>query len=79
MADWSMYTLTEAARRLGVSRQRVGQFVAEGRLGTIRQGGRVFVSGHSLRLLIADREGIQRKLRLDAEDLRAGQEGGDGH
>ena len=52
MSKWAMYTYPEAGRVLGVSRQRVEQLVRAGVLGTVRQGGRVFVSGASLDMLV---------------------------
>ena len=52
MSKWAMYTYPEAGRVLGVSRQRVEQLVRSGVLGTVRQGGRVFVSGASLDMLV---------------------------
>lgn len=56
MARWAMYTYPEAGRVLGVSRQRVEQLVRAGVLGTVRQGGRVFVSGASLDMLVRYRQ-----------------------
>lgn len=56
MSKWAMYTYPEAGRVLGVSRQRVEQLVRSGVLGTVRQGGRVFVSGTSLDMLVRYRQ-----------------------
>lgn len=49
-------TLAEAARELGVSRQRVAQLVQLGRLGTLTIRGRVYVTCYSVKVLAAYRD-----------------------
>ena len=48
-------TYVEAAKVLGISRQRIHQLAAAGRLATVRQGGRVFIAGWSVDLYAVTR------------------------
>ena len=43
-----VWTYVEAAEYLGVTRQRIQQMVRDGRLGSVRSCGRVFVSDWTL-------------------------------
>lgn len=46
----AVFTIAEAGRRLGVSRQRAHQLVRAGVLGTVAISGRVYVSAVSVEL-----------------------------
>lgn len=62
MVDGGWWTFAAAGRYLGVSRERVRQLVAEGRIGTIEHFGRRYVSVFSVRALRAS--GIRRGRKL---------------
>jgi hypothetical protein len=51
----------DAARHLGLSRQRVHALIRRGRIGTITYKGQIFVAEQSLRLFEADREQRSRR------------------
>lgn len=52
------------AKLLGVSRQRVGQFVEEGRLATVTLGGHQYVPYEALRYFLADERKNGRPFKL---------------
>lgn len=52
----AVLTQAAAARRLGVSRQRVHQLVRTGVLGTVHLDGREYVSGRSVELYLRWRD-----------------------
>lgn len=57
MPELTAYTQAEAARRAGVTRQRIHALLQAGELGTIRMpGGREYVAGSSLSRYIAARD-----------------------
>jgi predicted site-specific integrase-resolvase len=56
-----MWTVAEAARFLGVSRQRAGAMIRQGQLATSRMAnGRIYVDGASLKRLLAKRAAAGR-------------------
>lgn len=69
MVRFDYYTPAEAARRLGVSRQRVSELMRLGVLSRFDQGGRVFVPRRSVEMYE-----VFRKERAKESYTRRGRE-----
>ena len=69
MLRFDFYTPAEAARRLGVSRQRVSELLRLGVLSRVDQGGRVFIPRRSVEC-----DEAARKERAEGNYTRRGRE-----